>query len=163
MKKRMLLLILSVLCAVCFVSCGYNGVMYKHLSNIDNYESCNATVNQIFFENEYNGRLVKYTKGIHDGSYFKGKTVFIDILPEGSKRSVRVEIIPQNSQILFDNGFFDIIEENITITIQASVWTYMDSEFNFVIGLGYDGIQYLNSEDGLDNIIKMMDADRSFF
>lgn len=163
MKQKSISVILCILCLLSFTACGYNNIMYKHLSNIDNYESYTAVIEQVFFVNEDNGRLVKFTKDIHDGSYFKGKTVYIDILPEGIGYSVRVEIIPQNSQILFDNGFFDTVEEGITINVQASLWTYMDGEFNFIIGLSYDDVQYLNSEDGLDNIIKMMDADRSFF
>ena len=162
MKQKSITLILCVLCLLSFTACGYNNIMYKHLSNIDNYESYTAVIEQIYVVDKDSNRAVEYNKNIHGSRYLKD-TVYIDILPEGIGYSVRVEIIPQNSQILFDNGFFDTVEEGITINVQASLWTYMDGEFNFVIGLSYDDVQYLNSEDGLDNIIKMMDADRSFF
>lgn len=162
MKQKSITLILCVLCLLSFTACGYNNIMYKHLSNIDNYESYTAVIEQIYVVDKDSNRAVEYNKNIHGSRYLKD-TVYIDILPEGIGYSVRVEIIPQNSQILFDNGFFDTVEEGITINVQTSLWTYMDGEFNFVIGLSYDDVQYLNSEDGLDNIIKMMDADRSFF
>ncbi|MBO5981464.1 MAG: hypothetical protein J6Q24_03345 [Clostridia bacterium] len=162
MKQKSITLILCVLCLLSFTACGYNNIMYKHLSNIDNYESYTAVIEQIYVVDKDSNRAVEYNKNIHGSRYLKD-TVYIDILPEGIGYSVRVEIIPQNSQILFDNGFFDTVEEGFTINVQTSLWTYMDGEFNFVIGLSYDDVQYLNSEDGLDNIIKMMDADRSFF
>jgi hypothetical protein len=162
MKQKAITLILCILCVFSFTACGYNNIMYKHLSNIDNYKSYTAVIDQIYVVDKDSHRAVKYNKNIHGSKYLKD-TVYIDILPEGIGHSVRVEIIPQNSQILFDNGFFDTVEEGITINVQTSLWIYMDGEFNFIIGLSYDDVQYLNSEDGLDNIIKMMDADRSFF
>jgi hypothetical protein len=39
----------------------------------------------------------------------------------------------------------------------------MDGDFYYVIGLKYDGIEYLNSEEGLKNMVEMMKKNRSLF
>ena len=39
----------------------------------------------------------------------------------------------------------------------------MDSEFFYIAQVEYDGTEYLNFEDGLENIVDMMDKDKSLF
>ncbi len=160
MKKRVFSVIVCVLCLLSFTSCGYNKIMYDHLSNIENYETYTATIEKISVVKE--NRTLEYYEDKHTSEYIKG-TVYLDIFSEEVGYSIRVEITEENSDILLENGFYEIIEKGLSVEVQTSRWIYMDSDFNYVIGIKYNGTEYLNSQTGLENIIKMMDADRSFF
>ena len=62
-----------------------------------------------------------------------------------------------------ENGFYkDFLVGNV-VEIQSSDWVYMDTNFYYVIGVKYGETQYLNAEDGLQNIVDMMDKERSLF
>ena len=160
MKKRIFAFVICLLCLISFSSCGYNHIMYEHLSNIENYETYTATIEKISVVKD--GQALEYYEGTHTTKYIKG-AVYLDISTEEISYSIRVMITEENSNILLENGFYEIIKKGLTVEIQTSNWIYGDTPFNYVIGIKYDGTEYLNSQEGLENIIEMMDADRSFF
>ena len=45
--------------------------------------------------------------------------------------------------------------------VTVSSLIYMDTNFYYISSVTYNNKEYLNSETGLENIIKMMDENRS--
>lgn len=162
MRIRTLLIMLCSVCLLGLTACtGYNNIMYEHLSSIENYKTYEAEIEQIYVYDEEDGKLEEYDKDTH-GEDALG-TVYFDISVVGSDQFVRLEVISDNNQLLVANGFYDDFTIGDTVEIQASDWIYMDTDFFYIIGLKYNDVQYLDNQDGLQNIIDMMDNDRSLF
>lgn len=77
-----------------------------------------------------------------------------------SEYTIRLEIIPENARELLRN-VFDDIGAGSTITLRASSLIYQDGDFFYVSSLTYNGIEYLALTDGMENIIAMMDNEKS--
>ena len=177
MKVKVSLLSLCLLLILSLTACwGYNNIMYKHLSNEKNYERYEVAIENIYVFNKETGKLEEYNDTIHDESYLSATVYFsvseLDgfyggeyILGDGTRteRMVLLEVSAENSKILLENGFYkDFLVGNV-VEIQSSDWVYMDANFYYVIGVKYGETQYLNAEDGLQNIVDMMDKERSLF
>ncbi len=160
MKIKVWLVALCLLCTLGLTSCtGYNNIMYKHLSDIENYKIYEAKIEQIYIFNDETRELKEYDPAVQGES--SAGTVYFDISTEDANSLIRLEVTVDNNQILLDSGFYNVFKIGDIIGIQASDWIYMDTDFFYVIGVTYEGVQYLNSEDGLKNIVDMMDDDRS--
>ena len=177
MKVKVLLLSLCLLLILSLTACsGYNNIMYKHLGNENNYEKYEVAVENIYVCNKETGKLEEYNDAIHGESYL-GATVYFSvseldgfygseyILGDGTRTEsmVLLEVLAENSKILLENGFYKNFLVGNVVEIQSSDWVYMDANFYYVIGVRYGETQYLNAEDGLQNIVDMMDKDRSLF
>ena len=175
MKVKLSLLSLCLLLILSLTACtGFNNIMYKHLSNEENYERYEVAIENIYVCNKETRKLEEYNDTIHDESYLSA-TVYFSVLEldgfyggeyflgDGTRteRIVLLEVSAENSKILLENGFYkDFLLGNV-VEIQSSGWVYMDTNFYYVIGVKYGETQYLNAEDGLQNIVDMMDKDRS--
>ncbi len=170
----------SILC--CFIiiflfsSCsGYNKIMFKHLSNLHNYTYYEVKIDDIYFTSRETGKREKYIKDLNEKTVLEG-TVYLtgveidqvygrcDMQVNGSKVEpplVFLEIEESNSQILFERNFYIDFATNNTVKIWCSDFVYMDTDFFFVIGVEYNGKIYLEKEEGLNNVIKMMTANKS--
>ena len=134
------------------------------------------SIENIYVCNKETGKLEEYNDTIHDESYLSTTVYFsvseLDgfygdeyILGDGTRteKMVLLEVSAENSKILLENGFYkDFLVGNV-VEIQSSNWVYMDANFYYIIGVKYGEIQYLNAEDGLQNIVDMMDKERSLF
>ena len=175
MKVKVSLLSLCLLLILSLTACsGYNNIMYKHLSNEKNYERYEVAIKNIYVHNKETRKLEEYNDTIHDESYLSATVCFsvseLDdfyggeyFLGDGTKTewTVLLDVSAENSKILLENGFYkDFLLGNV-VEIQSSSWIYMDANFYYVIGVKYGETQYLNAEDGLQNIVDMMDKDRS--
>ncbi|MBR2340476.1 MAG: hypothetical protein IKA74_06560 [Clostridia bacterium] len=177
MKVKALFLSFCLLLILNLTACtGYNNIMYKHLSNENNYKTYEVAVENIYVRNKETGKLEEYNDAIHDESYLSATIYFsvseLDgfyggeyILDDGTitERMVLLEVLAENSKILLENDFYKNFSAGNVVEIQSSNLVYMDSNFYYVIGVKYDETQYLNAEDGLQNIVDMMDKDRSLF
>ncbi len=177
MKVKVLLLSLCLLLILSLTACsGYNNIMYKHLGNENNYEKYEVAVENIYVCNKETGKLEEYNDAIHDESYLSTTVYFsvseLDgfyggeyILGDGTRTEsmVLLEVLAENSKILLENDFYKNFLVGNVVEIQSSNWVYMDANFYYVIGVRYGETQYLNAEDGLQNIVDMMDKDRSLF
>ena len=179
MKKGFLQSIALILCClfaiVNLTACnGYNRIMYEHLGDIENYDTYTVAIKGIYVRND-DGKPEEYDQTIHGEEALRGE-VLLGIAPignfsheyrvangENTESMVLLEVIPENSRLLADSGFYDHFTVGETVEIQASDWIYMDGDFYYVIGLKYDGIEYLNSEEGLKNMVEMMKKNRSLF
>ena len=177
MKVKVLLLSLCLLLILSLTACsGYNNIMYKHLGNENNYEKYEVAVENIYVCNKETGKLEEYNDAIHDESYLS-TTVYFSVLKldgfysgeytlgDGTRTEsmVLLEVLAENSKILLENDFYKNFLVGNVVEIQSSDWVYMDANFYYVIGVKYGETQYLNAEYGLQNIVDMMDKDRSLF
>ena len=53
------------------------------------------------------------------------------------------------------------IKPGDVIEVVTSNWIYMDGDFFYIIGLSKDNKEYLNKEEGLQNLIAYMDENKS--
>ena len=67
-----------------------------------------------------------------------------------------------NYDILKVNNFFEEYVMNDDLEVILSNWRYMDATYYYIIGVKYNNKEYLNVEQGLANVIKVMDENRSF-
>ena len=177
MKIKVSLLLLCLLLILSLTACtGYNNLMYKHLSNEKNYERYEVAIENIYVRNKETGKLEEYDDTIHDESYLSTSVYFgvselngfyggEYILGDGTSTEMMVllGVLAENSKVLLENGFYkDFLVGNV-VEIQSSNWVYMDTNYYFVIGVKYGETQYLKAEDGLQNIVDMMDKNRSLF
>ncbi|MBQ9736054.1 MAG: hypothetical protein IJV96_04640 [Clostridia bacterium] len=177
MKVKALLISLCLLFVLNLTACsGYNNIMYKHLSDVNNYEAYDVAVEKIYVCNKETGKLEEYDESFHDESYLSTTVYFSAselngfysgeyILADGTRTEsmVLLEVIAESSKTLLENDFYKDFSPGSVIEIQSSDWVYMDANFYYVIGVKYGETQYLNLEDGLQNIVDMMDKDRSLF
>ena len=177
MRVKPLLISFCLLLVLNLTACsGYNNIMYKHLSNVENYKIYTVVVENIYVCNKETRKLEKYDETIHDASFLSATVYFAvselngfyageHILSDGTRTEsmVLLEVLTQNSETLLENDFYKDFKPGNVIEIQCSDLVYMDTNFYYAIGIKYGEIQYLNSEDGLQNIVDMMDKDRSLF
>ena len=177
MRRKFLFISFCLLLVLNLSGCsGYNKIMYEHLSEKQNYKTYEFVIDNIYVSNKKTDNLEVYDKTIHDDSCLKAsvylgvepQSAFCDgeyILGDGSKTKsiVLLHVLPENSKILLQNDFYDNFVSGDVIKIKCSDWIYMDTEFYYVIGVEYDEIQYLDSQDGLQNVVDMMDENRSLF
>jgi hypothetical protein len=178
MKKALGFMTLLSLLLVCFSSCsGYNKIMRNHLSNPENYQTYQATLVDIFYYDSAsnqslrdfeNDRFLNFDVIISvrfdnydDVSDFLGGRPNTDILLE--EYDVRLCIPSSNSKILYENGFYNNVSLGDKIKVTSSAWIYMDGNFFYVSQIEHEGTVYLDSEDGLKNIIDMMNKNKSIF
>ena len=80
---------------------------------------------------------------------------------EFSDYMVLLEIEFNNYKILLENNFFEDYKLQDSLIVKASNLIYMDSRFYYISSVTYNNKEYLNNETGLNNIIEMMDDNRS--
>ena len=177
MRVKVLFLSFCLLLILSLTACsGYNNIMYKHLSNENNYETYKVAVEKIYVCNKESQKLEEYNESLHDESYLSSTVYFgvlkldgfddgVHVLGDGTEteRMVFLEVIAENSKILLENGFYKDFSWGSVIEVQSSNWIYMDTSFYYIIGVKYAETEYLNCEYGLKNIVDMMDKDRSLF
>lgn len=133
----------------------YNQIMIDHLSNPNNYENYQMIINDLLSAEE-----------VVSNDHLTNKELFIsDYVIADSEESLylgaAMRIFPTNVQILYDNGFFDHYVIGDTVEICTSEFYYGDTAFYIIIGVNYNGKEYLNSELALNNVIEYMEANRS--
>lgn len=157
MKKRIGCLSAMLCCVIFCCSCfGYNPIMYRHLSNVNNYKTFEVTFNGI--EREEYGTYFDITfpedVGLDD-FYGYGST------KRDGEFDFYAEIEENNYDVLIENGFLENVKNGEKIEIRISDWIYMDGGFHYIIAVRYNGEEYLNVEDGIKNVKRMMNKNRS--
>ena len=72
-----------------------------------------------------------------------------------------LEIRGDNFKEVCDNGLMEEIQPGDIIEVMASNWIYMDGNFFYIIGLSKDNKEYLNKDEGLQNLIDYMNENKS--
>ena len=178
MKKFSCFILILALLLLTLVSCsGYNIIMRDHLSDPENYQTYEAILTDIYYQDPVtkevigdleNSKITDYEtvfivtfETTEDVRAFWGGTPNPDISPEEFNFALHVN--SDNSKILHSNGFYDSVSLGDKITVTASSWIYMDGDFFYITQLECDGTEYLTFDEGLKNIVDMMNKNKSIF
>lgn len=153
MKK--ILLFSLVLLLIFLSSCnGYNKIMRNHLSDPENYGT-------------YQAIIVEYTTESLTVT-FEDRASVESFLGANSNPDIPVEdyrfvllLTAENSQLLTESGFYETVSAGDKITIRASNYIYMDGNFFQIAMIEHGETVYLPFEKGLQNIITMMENNKS--
>lgn len=175
MKSIRLMCLICVLCVCLMTGCGYNPIMYAHLSDRNNYGTYTVQIVDMFYSDHSSGEKIRdYSDArflwsevvfwvtfptYEDADHFYGYTV--DREKPLCEYIETFEVPEENNKLLTEHQFYEHISLGETVEITASHWIYMDGYFYYIIGLRYGEEVYLAPEEGLKNVIDMMDKDRS--
>ena len=150
--KRLLLFLLAITFMLSITACGgYNRIMREHLSNKDNYYDVDA----IFCSyKKVDDRIYLYVT-VEDKSAFDPS--------ESNNEEIRLELVGDNCDILDECLANNEIREGDKITVKCSTWIYMDSNFYYVAEIKSQEKTFLSFDDGLDNIVKYIENNKSLF
>ena len=176
MKKYIIAVCVLLVCVICLQSCGYNNIMYDHLSDSENYQSYSVVLESISY---VEGAKQPMREDLDAAEFASAETVYLDVVfasleplapflgvsPENIENlvatyTVRLEICAENHNQLMQNGFYNAVKAGDEITVTASNWIYMDGKFYYVIGVACGEQVYLNPTVGLQNVIDMMNKQR---
>ena len=178
MRRVVCLTMIIALLLICLSSCsGYNKIMRDHLSSPGNYHSYNATVVDLYYQNTKSNEILR---NFDSSDCFKGDVTIVirlwapeEILPFlGSApdpdaaligHEIPLCITANNSKLLYESGFYETISIGDKVEVMASNWIYMDSNFFYVAQVTFDDVVYLTFEDGLHNIVDLMNRQKSLF
>jgi hypothetical protein len=144
--------------------------MYSYLSDRNHYENYTVQIAEIYY---YDWDSKEYVKDYSDERFQMNEVDFkvtfpsyeeadkfygyeVDREKELSEYKEVFEVATENNQLLAKSGFYEQISVGDTIDITTSDWIYMDGYFYYIIGVQCGETEYLNSEDGLRNVIDMM-------
>ena len=178
MKKYSCFILIFALLLLSLVSCsGYNKIMRDHLSNPENYQVYEAILTDIYyrdpvtkedFDDLENSEITDYEtvfivtfETTEDVRAFLGGTPNPDIPLQEFDFALHVN--SDNSKILHSNGFYDSVSLGDKITVTVSSWIYMNRDFFYIAQLECDGTEYLTFDEGLKNIVDMMNKIKSLF
>jgi len=160
MKRRGLQWSIVLLLICLLTGCGYNHHMYDYLSDRNNYKTYTVQIEEIIYPDEDSDKTflrvtfssyeeVKQAKG-YEADREKPLSEYIEVF----------SLCPENHQSVAENGFYDEISVGDTIEITASAWIYMDGYFYYIIGVRGGEKEYLNPDEGMKNVIEMMNGNR---
>jgi hypothetical protein len=130
---------------------GYNGIMREHLSNEENYCDIEATFCSY---KETNDRICLFVV-VEDKSDFDSSEMYREV--------IMLELVGDNCNVLSEVLAKREICEGDRITVKCSTLIYMDSTFYYVAELKTQSQTFLSFDDGLNNIIKYVNDNKSLF
>ena len=150
--KKMLFILFATVMLLSMTACnGYNGIMREHLSNEDNYQDIEA----MFCSYKESGDRIYLYVFVEDKSAFDSF--------EANSEEIRLELVGDNCNILSEVLAKEEICEGDRITVKCSTWIYMDSTFYYVAEIKNQDKTFLSFDDGLKNIIKYVNDNKSLF
>ena len=149
--KRLLFLGLTIILLLSMTACGYNRIMREHLSNEANYHDVEATFCSY---KEIDDRVYLYVS-VEDKSAFDPY--------EANSEEIRLELVGDNCNVLNEVLAKKEICEGDRITVKCSTWIYMDATFYYVAEMKIQDKIFLSFDDGLKNIIKYVNDNKSLF
>lgn len=158
-RSFIMLFIFSILLSSCS---GYNKIMRNHLSDPSSFCEYIVEVQEIAISKYDSNRLGVFVKLFSKEEYAKFNGVSaenITLSPEDYL--IILEIIGDNINEVCDNGLMEEIQPGDIIEVVASNWIYMDGDFFYIIGLSKDNKEYLNKDEGLQNLIDYMNENKS--
>ena len=179
MKRISCFILIFAMLLFSLVSCsGYNSVMRDHLNNADNYQTREVILKDFYYidpstaekKRDFTAQEFSGNDIIFEVSFFDSAEELRPFLGGSPNENISLEVykfqfcvIKSNSKILLANDFFDHITVGEKINVSVSDYIYMDSEFFYIAQLQYNGKEYLNFEEGLKNIVDMMNENKSIF
>ncbi len=150
--KRLLMLLVVIILLLSITACsGYNGIMREHLGNEDNYYAVDAVFCSY---KEADAHLYLYVT-VEDKSAFDSS--------EAGSEEIRLELVGDNCDALAEFLAKEEICAGDRITVKCSTWIYMDSTFYYVAEIATQDKTFLSFDDGMKNITKYMNENKSLF
>ena len=150
--KRFLFLLITIILSLNITACnGYNGIIREHLGNEDNYHSIEAT----FCSYKKADDCVYLYVSVEDKSAFDSS--------ESNSEEINLELVGDNCDIVDEFLANGEISEDDKITVKCSTLIYMDSTFYYVAEIKAQDKTLLSFDDGLKNIVKYMNDNKSLF
>lgn len=165
-----------ILLTVLLCGCGFNKIMRDHLSNPDNYYEFEIEVTRIYSYDGNKRQDERYTdiSSARDVDldapvfYISGKVL------SGNCKSVtddyyakqyenKFEISQANVSRLLSTDFYDVVKVGDVLNIRATWWIYGDRDWRYVAEISLNGTTYLQFDEGLQNIVDYMNANKSLF
>lgn len=161
--KKIIISILIFLFTITLSSCsGYNKIMRNHLSDPASYCEYIVEVQEIAVSQYDSNKLRVFVKFFNKEEVAKFNGVSAGNLTlDPEDYLITLEIIGDNVKEVCDNGLMEEIQPGDIIEVMASNWIYMDGKFFYIIGLSKDNKEYLNKDEGLQNLIVYMDENKS--
>ena len=161
--KKIVFSILIFLLTITLSSCsGYNKIMRNHLSDPSSYCEYIVEVQEIAISQYDSKRLDVFVNFFNKEEVAKFNGVSAENLKLNQEDYlITLEIIGDNIKEVCDNGLMEEIQPGDIIEVVASNWIYMDGDFFYIIGLSKDNKEYLNKDEGLQNLIVFMDKNKS--
>lgn len=154
-----MLFIFSILLSSCS---GYNKKMRNHLSDSASYYEYTVEVQEIAISQYDSNKLGVFVKFYTKEEVAKFHGVSAENLTlDPEDYLITLEIIGDNVKEVCDNGLMEEIQSGDVIEVVTSNWIYMDGDFFYIIGLSKDNKEYLNKDEGLQNLISYMDENKS--
>ena len=161
--KKIITFLLVFIFTITLSSCsGYNKIMRNHLSDPSSFCEYIVEVQEIAISQYDSNRLGVFVKFFSKEEYAKFNGVSaenITLAPEDYL--IILEIRGDNFKEVCDNGLMEEIQPGDIIEVVASNWIYMDGDFFYIIGLSKDNKEYLNKDEGLQNLIDYMNENKS--
>lgn len=168
--------LMLVMFSALFCGCGFNKIMREHLSDPDNYYEFTIEVTRIY---TYNGSKAenRYTDvtspadinlDAADWYYIDGKVLDGNEPDLGddyySKRyELNFEISQANVLHLLSTDFYNVIEVGDKLQVRSTWWVYGDRDWRYIAEIKLNNTVYLGFDEGLQNIIDYMNANKSLF
>ena len=176
MKKLLALTVIISLLGILLISCKpYGNPMYTRLSNPGYYKEFSVIVEDIEYWDADVKKMKEYSPDI---LISEEDTVYITARPDsretyaefygGISEDVSDEIVNEyrinlkickaNNDILIANGFYDEISVGDTISAWSTYFVYFDVTHSYMAGVKTESKTYLDFDEGLSNVVKMMDV-----
>ena len=161
--KKIITFLLVFIFTITLSSCsGYNKIMRNHLSDSNSYCEYIVEVQEIAISQYDSNRLGVLVKFFSKEEYAKFNGVSAEnLILSPEDYLITLEIIGDNIKEVCDNGLMEEIKAGDVIEVMASNWIYMDGDFFYIIGLNKDNKEYLNVDEGLQNLITYMNENKS--
>lgn len=157
-KKAVCMLCLLLTCIL--TGCGYNSIMFDHLSDRNNYETYTVQIEKMIYPDADTDKAFFWVTFLDYEALDQFMGYEVDREKPLSNYVETFSVIAENHRLLSGNQFYEQISVGDTIEITASDWIYMDGYFYYIIGVRCGETEYLNPEDGLKNVIDMMNRER---
>ncbi len=152
--RKLLFLGLTVIYALISTFCEYTPDVLARVTNEDKY----IIVDMEVFSAKYNEEGYSYIYArLYDFEHYEG---FMGIAPEEQTNNVlatsviKLKILPENAQILKDNGFFDNVKPGDKITLRTTCWAYNGLNHNYVAQIILNNTEYLSFDAGFHNMVE---------
>lgn len=170
--------LMIVMLSALFCGCGFNKIMREHLSDPDNYYEFTIEVARVYtydgnadsYENRYTDVTSPADINLDaadlfyiDGKVISGNYEFVDGEYYEEQNETQFEFSRANVLHLLSTEFYDIVKIGDILTIRSTMWIYGDREWQYVAEIKLNDTVYLGFDEGLQNIIDYMNANKSIF
>ena len=150
--RKLLFIGLSVIYALVMTLCSYAPLVSQYITDEEHYIEIEVKVSSTKTNDD--GYSYLYVNLLEFERYrgFTGETPeeFNDELLDSTV--IEIKIVPQNTQLLIERGFFDNVEAGDLVTIHTTCWIHDNIPRHYLASITLDDIVYMSFEEGLDGI-----------